>query len=37
VSLPETDAAIARLALHQPIWASWDAAQAHRLPAGSAA
>lgn len=37
VSLPETDAAIPRLALHQPIWASWDAAQAHRLPAGSAA
>lgn len=32
VSLPEADSTIARLSLHQPIWASWDAAQAHRLP-----
>ena len=33
VSLPESDSAIPHLTLHQPIWASWDAAQAHRLPA----
>jgi len=35
VSLPETDSSIAHLALHQPIWASWDAALAHRLPASA--
>jgi len=32
VSLPETDSAIAQLVMQQPIWASWNAAQAHRLP-----